>query len=127
MIGGRRSVESTPSDELLGDVLELGFDIPKAGKYKVFLSGMKGDIFSNVKMGINGEGSPAEGAFKLAEAEGWNAHVAHVNDFELGVFDLKTKGKVYWVNGSDTAKNILKVRLQIVSDPQLQKNYFQES
>ena len=94
MIGGRRSGEATPSDELLGDVLELGFDIPKAGKYKVFLSGMKGDIFSNVKMGVNGVDSPVVGAFKLAEAEGWNAHVAHVEGFELGVFDLKAKGNV---------------------------------
>ena len=77
-----------------GDVLELGFDVPKAGKYEVSYCGMKGDIFSNVKMGINGGETPVVGAFKLAEAIEWDAHVAHVDRFELGVFDLKSKGNV---------------------------------
>lgn len=92
-----------------GDVLELGFDVPKAGKYKVFYYGMKGDIFSNVKMAVNGVGSPSVGDFKLAEAEGWNAHVAHVEEFELGVFNLKARGNILRVEilPSDNLKSHL--------------------
>ena len=80
-----------------GDVLELSFDVPTAGKYKVFYCGMKGDIYSNVKMGINEIGASMVGAFKLAEAEGWDAHVMHAKDFELGVFNLKARGNIFKV------------------------------
>ena len=68
------------------DVLELGFDVPKAGEYKVFYSGLKGDIFSNIKMEINGVGSVAESHFKLDRV---NPQIFLVKDLELGTFELQ--------------------------------------
>ncbi len=72
-----------------GDVLELGFEVPKAGKYKVIYCGMKGAINSNVKMGINGVESSTDTPFYFVRGEGFDISVAHAKDIELGEFDLK--------------------------------------
>lgn len=64
------------------DVLALGFDVPAAGKYRVFFAGTRAPDYGMHLLLINGAPTGGQRDFYFAQ-------VAPTGEIDLGVFDLK--------------------------------------